>query len=79
MIANPDKFQAIVLKKNGADNSNIPLQINGETTKSGNEVVLLGVTTDDKLSFTSHMSDLCKSAANQLNSIKKNISTKVLK
>ena len=71
MIANPDKFQAIVLKKNGEDSSNIPLKINGETIRSENEVVLLGVTIDDKLSFASHISNLCKSAANQLNSIKR--------
>ena len=70
MIANPDKFQAIVLKKNGEDSSNIPLKINGETIRRANEVVLRGVTIDNILSFASHISNLCKSAANQLNSIK---------
>ena len=35
MIANPEKFHAIVVKKNRANNSNINVSINGKNIKIG--------------------------------------------
>ena len=70
MIANPDKFKAIIINKKGNEAS-IPLKINGDIINSEEEVALLGVTIDNKLSFSIHIENLCKSAAQQLNSIKR--------
>ena len=70
MIANPDKFHAIVLNRQG-DKTDTPFDINGEIIKSEKEVILLGTTIDSKLSFSKHINLLCKSSANQLNSIKR--------
>jgi len=71
MIANPDKFKAIIITKNGSDTSGIELKINGEIIHTQKEVTLVGVTIDNKLSFAPHISKICKTAANQLNSIKR--------
>ena len=70
MIANPDKFKAIIIDRNESK-EDITLQINGDTIKSEKSVELLGITIDNKLTFTLQISILCKSAANQLNSIKR--------
>ena len=67
MIINPEKLQASYwLMKQKHDHSN-------ETIKSDNKVIetlfsarLLGVQLDDKLNFSLHVSNICKSAANQL-------------
>ena len=71
MIANPDKFKAIMITKRGSDTSGIELKINNEVIHTQKEVTLLGVTIDYKLSFAPHISKICKTAANQLNSIKR--------
>ena len=70
MIANPDKFKAIIIDRNESK-EDITLQINGDTIKSEKSVELLGITIDNKLTFTLQISILCKLAANQLNSIKR--------
>ena len=49
MIANPDKFKAIIIDKKGTDYSNLTLNINNETINASREVTLLGITIDDKL------------------------------
>lgn len=71
MLANADKFKGIIIEKNGRDTSGIPLNINNEIIKSSKEVVLLGITIDNKLSFSNHITNICKKAANQLNAIKR--------
>jgi hypothetical protein len=71
MIANPDKFKAIIIEKRGRDTSGIELNINGEKIQSQKEVTLLGITFDNQFSFSPHISKICKMAANQLNSIKR--------
>ena len=71
MIANPDKFKAIIFKKGNEDTSDIPLNINNGTIKSSKEVKLLGQTIDCRLIFTKHISNICKQAAKQLNSTKR--------
>tara|TARA_B110001454_G_C12716814_1_gene432912 strand:- start:83 stop:3097 length:3015 start_codon:yes stop_codon:yes gene_type:complete len=71
MIANPDKFKAIIIHKDGRDTSGIELNINNEHIKTSKDVILLGISIDNKLSFIKHISKICKSAANQLNSIKR--------
>ena len=51
MIVNPDKFQAIVVKRNNKMKDSYSLNINHEVINSENCVKLLGVETDNKLSF----------------------------
>ena len=67
MIINPDKFQAIILDKKKSNLTNIPLAIDNQTIKSVPSVELLGIDLDDKLNFNLHVSNICRSAANQLN------------
>ena len=69
MITNPDKFQTITLDKKKSSLKNIPLTINNQTIKSVPSVELLGIHLDDKLNFNLHISNICRSAANQLNAL----------
>ena len=69
MIVNPDKFQAIVVKRNNKMKDSYSLNINQEVINSENCVKLLGVEIDDKLSFEKHISTLVKKASSQLNAI----------
>ena len=67
MIVNPDKCQAIVSNKKHSDLTNTNFQVDNEVTKSVSSVELPGIQIDDKLNFNLHISKICKSAANQLN------------
>ena len=69
MIINPDKFLAIILDKKKSNLTNIPLTIDNQTIKSVPLVELLGIHLDDKLNFNLHISNIYKSAANQLNAL----------
>ena len=70
MIANPDKFKAIVLTKTDHNTAGIRLEFNGKTILSSNEIDLLGVTINTKLSFDSHITKICRKASRQLNALK---------
>ena len=59
MVANPDKFQLLFP---GTDR-NISLCIGGYTIDCSDEVKLLGITIDRKLSFYPHIKKLCRKAA----------------
>ena len=69
MIINSDKFQAIILDKKKSNITNIPLTVDNQTIKSVPSVALLGIHLDDKLNFNLHISNICRSAANQLNAL----------
>ena len=56
MMANPDKFQFIIIGNKG---SHI-LQVGDITTKSVSSVTLLGITIGSKLSFKEHVNDIIK-------------------
>ena len=71
MIANPEKFQAILLRKNQTNTSEEEINIDGKMIKSEETVKLLGVTLDYRLDFDPHISSLCKKAATQLNVLKR--------
>ena len=69
MIINPDKFQAIILDKKKSNLTNVPLTIVNQTIKSVPSVELLGIRLDDNLNFNLYVSNVCRSAANQLNAL----------
>ena len=71
MIVNPEKFQAIVVKRNTKMKDSYPLNINDLTINYESSVKLLGIEIDNRLSFEKHVSTLCNKASNQLNAIGK--------
>ena len=71
MIANPNKFHALFVKKDQTNTCGINLDFQGHSIKSEETVKLLGVTLDYKLNFDPHISNLCKKAAAQLNVLKR--------
>ena len=71
MIVNPEKFQAIALDKQKHDYSNDTIKFDNKTVEAVSSVRFLGMQLDDKLNFSLHASNICKSAANQLSAILK--------
>ena len=51
MIANPDKFKAIIITKDRQQTENYELNFKGKSISSSAKVDLLGITIDNKLSF----------------------------
>ena len=70
MQANPEKFQAISIGTK-THNDNIVFNLNGTQINCDDEVKLLGVTIDYKLNFNTHITNICKKAARQLNVLKR--------
>ena len=68
MVANPGKFEIIFLGSN-IDNSKITFLIENKRVKSRSEVKLLGITTDYKLSFTTHIEIFFSTASNSLRAL----------
>ena len=69
MIINPEKFQTIILDKKKSNPTNIPLTIDNQTIKSVPSVELLRIHLDDKVNFNLHVSNICRSATNQLSAL----------
>ena len=69
MIVNPDRFQAIIIDKKKGDHTNENAVIDNKQIKTVPSVELLGIQLDDKLDFSPDISNICKSAANQLNAL----------
>ena len=69
MLANPEKFQALLLTKTKANTAGHTLCIRGKEILSENCVELLGIKIDNKLCFDEHISDICRRAAAQLNAL----------
>ena len=70
MIANPEKFKAIVLKRLNANEAlNRNLQINDIRITTSSEVDCIGVTIDSKLTLDSYIRNICKKASRQLNTL----------
>ena len=70
MQANPEKFQAIAIGTK-THNNNTTFNLNGVHINCDDEVKLLGVTIDFQLNFNTHISNICKKAARQLNVLKR--------
>ena len=60
MIANPDKFKAIIIYKDRRDMSGTKLTINNAEILPEKEVTLLGIDIDNRLSFDDYISTICK-------------------
>ena len=69
MIVNPDKFQVVIIYKKKGDHTNENVVIDNKQIKTVSSVELLGIQLDDKFNCSPHMSNICKSAANQLNAL----------
>ena len=69
MIANPEKFQAIILDKQKHDYLNEIIKFDNKAVETVSFVRLLGSQLDDKLNLSLHVSNICKSAANQLSAL----------
>ena len=69
MMVNPGKFQAIIIDKKKKCHTNETLKIGDKIIKASSSVKLLGVQIDDQLNFKLHISNICRSAANQLNAL----------
>ena len=70
MIANPKKFQAILVsKRKSTILGDLTISINKVDIKPKNSVKLLGITVDNKLNFEKHISSIRKSTSCQLNAL----------
>ena len=67
MIVNPGKFQSIIIDKKKQDHTKETFEIEDKVIEAS--VKLLGVQIDDKLNFNLHITNICRSAANQLNAL----------
>ena len=66
MVVNPNKFQVMFL---GCGNSTLSLNVDGHTIASSDSVKLLGITIDNKLSFTPHIMDICNKANGKISAL----------
>ena len=72
MIANPEKFHLMFLSPNKQDLINQQfIEIRGISLKSETKFTLLGVDIDNQLTFHSHINNICRKAANQINALKR--------
>ena len=68
-IVNPDKFQVIIIDKKKGDHTNENVVIDNKQIKTVSSIELLEIQLDDKLNCSPYISNICKSAANQLNAL----------
>ena len=68
MAANSGKFQIVFLGSK-IDNSKITFAIENKQIKCKREVKLLGITIDEKLTFTRHIANICSLANNRLKAL----------
>ena len=69
MMVNPGKFQAIIIDKKKKCHTNETLKIGDKIIKASSSVKLLDVQIDNQLSFNLHISNICRSAANQFDTL----------
>ena len=72
MIVNPEKFQAIVIKKNCRMKDSYDLNINNQTINSENCIKVLGIEINNTLSFDKYISTLCKKSNQSIKCDRKN-------
>ena len=67
--ANADKFQCVIMDRSGTLDVSIPVHDN--CIVSADNIKILGVLLDSKLSFTPHVSLICKRASRQINALRR--------
>ena len=67
MNANPSKFQSMLM----GDTSTLRISIDNHEIENTTEVKSLGIIFDYKLKFDSHLKEICRSAARQLNALRR--------
>ena len=67
MVAYPVKFQIMFFGSN--NNNKITFIIENKRVKSRSKIKPLGITRDSKLSFTTHVENLCSTASNHLQAL----------
>ena len=68
MATNPGKFQIMFLGSK-IDNNKITFAIENKQIKCKREVKGLGITVDEKLTFTKHIANICSMANNRLRAL----------
>ena len=68
LMANPSKFQALVL---GSTEQDFSFNIDGQQIQRCDDVDLVGVNIDSKLSFDKHISSICSKVNKKIISCKK--------
>ena len=69
MIVNSGKFQGIIIDKKKQNHTSGYISIDQKNIKTASSVKLLGVHIDDKLNFNLHITKICRSAANHLDTL----------
>ena len=69
MFVNPNKFKSIIIQKHKTLNQPDKILIGSNSVEITSSVKLLGVTIDNQLNFNIHITNICKSASNQLNAL----------
>jgi hypothetical protein len=69
MKANPTKFQALILSRNGKGDGMVFRLSDGVTIEPSEHVKLLGLSLDKQLTFSHHVNELSKKCAKQVNVI----------
>ena len=71
MIVNPGKFQSIIINKKKQDHTHTKetFEICDKVVEASPSVKLLVVQIDDKLNINLHITNICRSSANQLNAL----------
>ena len=69
MIANPDKFPPISLRKLKSDITDRNVKIRNQNIQVVSDIKMLEVHTDHKLNFDLHTDQICQTASNQLNAL----------
>ena len=67
--ANPDKFQCVVMNRNGA--LPISISVQDSAINSTDEINVLGVLLDAKLNFKPYVTLICKRASRQINALRR--------
>ena len=68
MVANPSKFQLIFP---GTPNANVSIKLGSNVIKSVEDVKLLGVKIDSKLSFIGHVKELCNKSNAKIRALRR--------
>ena len=70
VIVNPDKFNSILLIKNKSGDIRTGFSVGTDVVFIEKPENILGIHQDNRLNFNLHINTICKSASNQLNTLR---------